>query len=209
MKEASVANIEALLGKATKQEIQQGKRWYSDANKFAQSLSKKYKLSLDIVSAVIAILSPSNPWERNKSDTENLIVAYQEGKTSFSVKVTTYNVNKQKAWSVLDGSREVNRELFGEGLKTYNFYLCIRYPNKKDAVCIDGHMINAMMYGVEKRETITKAPNVRRNYYNEVANIFIETAIKHGYTPNHFQAVIWLVYRNLNLSPRMQYSISR
>ena len=94
-------NLKFWLKLATKNEIDQGKNWYMDAQNFTEYLSKKYSIDSYVCASVISALSPNNKWDRNKIDAEAVIKAFIDGHKD--VKVCTYNSNKEKAFKILDG----------------------------------------------------------------------------------------------------------
>ena len=94
--------------------------------------------------AVIAALSPNNKWSRNIVNADALIGAFIRGDGLLSVKVSTYNKMKQKAWDILaarpdyDGAKAMLK-----GQKITSFFMDIMGEFN---VTIDGHARN-IAYG--------------------------------------------------------------
>ena len=95
-------NILKVFSLATPDEIADGIKWYAEAQAISKKLSLKHDMPLHIVVGVMAALSPNNKWERNVQNTDELIAAYLNGEAIESIKVSTYNKMKEKAWSILD-----------------------------------------------------------------------------------------------------------
>lgn len=183
---------------ATAAEHYDGMMWYYSANDQAQQLSIDFAVSMPTVVGVIAALSPSNAWGRNITDAHNIIRSYVEhGRDdAIKVRVGTYNVNKDKAIRILDGSDPL--DTLG-GIKVRSFYRLILNPLADD-VCIDGHA-----YSIWKGERVatTKVPKITPRLYETIQQDYRDCAnvvseIK-GRTilPSQMQAITWTVHRNL------------
>ncbi len=107
-----------IFNQSSKHNLSKGLNWYREANNFCAMVSSLENIDIDLVAQVVAILSPSVRWERNKQDTLTLIKAYNTGLTVDQFNVSTYNNNKLKAWRVLQGKETLKPK----SLKTYSFY---------------------------------------------------------------------------------------
>lgn len=176
----------------------EGYNWYEEANKECLRIAKNplycgapNKLDVYKVAAVISALSPRNKWHRNLIDAENLIDAYFSGLTPDDVKVCTFNKNKLKAWSILEGKNV----LTNNSLKTFNFlnnlaYLC------EESVTIDIWYFRACFNNMQK---IDRA-KIGRLAYEQIRKLTIELASEYNLKGYQFQAVVWTVIRNKNKS---------
>lgn len=103
-KNMMVQNLLALYDSLTPEFIAKSKQWYVGANRMAQALAQKYKLSIDQVGGIIAALSPQNDWFNNVSVAERTIeVMTKYGDT----KLTKDIVDKAVAYNT-DANGEPN-----------------------------------------------------------------------------------------------------
>ena len=72
-------NINKVFKQATAQEVNHGLTWYQDAQDACQAMADTYELPLAIVVGVVAALSPTNRWERNLIDADNMLAAFTGG----------------------------------------------------------------------------------------------------------------------------------
>lgn len=172
-----------LYHEATPEEKLEGLCWYNEALHFAQGMSNKYNISLDISVQVIAILSPAVKWERNKLDADVLCYAFSQGLSLDNVRVCTYSKNKEKAIRVLQGIETLNPS----ARKTYNFYKNILDEGK---VTVDRHAVKAY-----KGKKSGGSEPISQKLYDKVERAYIRAADHLGIKPHQFQAVVWLVYK--------------
>jgi hypothetical protein len=148
------------------------------------------------VAGVIAALSPSNRWERNLRDADNLIRAHTLGGYSdaLEIKTSTYGPNKIKALAILEGAAPL--EVLG-GLKVRAFYSCIIGG---DDICIDGHA-----YAIWRGERISTSstPKISAKLYSAIAADYtkaaatINSVLGTTYRAYQVQAITWLVWRRM------------
>lgn len=189
--------ILATFFNASPVELVDGAQWYVRASDAAQIIGDRYGLPMDTVAGVIAALSPSNKWERNVSDADQLCRAFTLGGHSVaaSVKVSTYGTNKIKALRILSGELPLN--VLG-GLKVRAFYECI--IGRHDSVCIDGH---AYAIWAGKRITTTKTPSIGAKLHAAISADYIKAAdtinsiMATNYTAAQVQAITWITYRRM------------
>ena len=198
-------NFEALYLSANASQLEQGMSWYFTAHAIAKRLYEAYSaqgVTLRQVCGVISALSPNNAWTRNIIDAEILLNAFTSGLTMNDVKVCTFNTNKAKAWSILEGQ---DAETVITANKTLNFFLNIFVPSER-YVCVDGHMLNAGVYGFTRKplSAVKSTPNTKltdKTYYGW-ADVIATLAHKYDILPQQMQAVIWTVYRDLVVQPK-------
>lgn len=198
---ANTRHIAGMLQLASVADIAEGIHWYQRAYDLAVQLIHAYQpLTLGQAIGVIAALSPNNKWERNCQDAERLIKTWHVGGDMMSVKVCTYNTNKQKAIAILE-LESVDTEAIAKilnGRKVVAFYRSI--SGHKDAVCVDGH---AYAVFVGERIPTTKTPNIGKALYDAIARSYCLVAERsvelcgHALTPAQVQAVTWVTYRRL------------
>jgi hypothetical protein len=184
----------AVYFQATNLEVMNGERWYEDARFAAANLADQYSLPLHSVAGVIAALSPSNRWERNLIDAENLCKLYTMGGDLDSLKVSTYNANKTKAIQILQNHAPL--DILG-GLKVRAFFECIMGA---DSVCVDGH---AYAIWTGQRIPTTKTPKISPKLYAQISADYrtaaqqINKILGSNYSAAQIQAITWLVWRRI------------
>lgn len=196
---ANTRHIAGMLQLASVSDIAEGINWYQRAYDLAVQLIHAYQpLTLGQAIGVIAALSPNNKWSRNCQDAERLIKAWHVGADLMSVKVCTFNNNKQKAIAILESPDSEAIESILNGRKVVAFYRSI--SGYKDAVCVDGH---AYAVFVGERIPTTKTPNIGKALYDAIARSYCLVAERsvelcgHALTPAQVQAVTWVTYRRL------------
>ena len=138
--ERMIHNIVSVYRDADETQHAEGLLWYFNAQKAAHNIAVKYDIAVYIAAAVIAALSPNNKWTRNIVNADALIGAFIRGDGLLSVKVSTYNKMKQKAWDILaarpdyDGAKAMLK-----GQKITSFFCDIMGEFN---VTIDGHARN-------------------------------------------------------------------
>ena len=187
-------HILATLAQATGEEIAQGVNWYLEANTFAAELAARAGIAIEQCAGVIAALSPSNPWLRNKANAKAMIEAYLTGEPP--PRVSTFNTNRDKATAILNGA-PVEPTLSGP--KVIEFYRSIIGQN---GVCVDGH---AYAIWLGKRVPTTKTPSLRSGgLFEKIKRAYIkaskrsESVCGTKLTPTQLQAVTWVTYRRAN-----------
>jgi hypothetical protein len=171
-----------------------GATWYYQAHEFADALSSASGLSLAKVAGIIAVLSPSVRWERNKWETAGLCLTYAAGGDWRAVVLTTYGKQIAKAYGILgldsDAEEDV-RTLIGKGPKTLAFFANILRPDDPSAVTVDTHIINAAgLSGLS-----TGSNKVSAAMYRELVDVIRRIAASCGQSPLTVQATIWLAYK--------------
>lgn len=188
--EQTRANIRKIFESAHAEELATGLNWYYDAHQFAKYLAEKYivprgfeyEKALDMACGVIAVLSPSNYWEKNKQDAENFCKHHP----AWNVKASTYGTNCVKAVLILDGDLSQVR-----GQKVTRFYQNIRYPDTATCVTVDRHALGVLLgYAPDKTEQrLTKVE------YLSAEDAYRQVAKEYGIRVNQLQAVTWEVWR--------------
>jgi hypothetical protein len=158
-------------------EREQGRHWYDDASSFACALSSGTSYTVEQTAAVLAILSPSNKWARNRQDATSLIAAHAAGARVDDVRCATYDHNKRRAWAVLDSTTNIVWSKASP--KVSAFYRAIL--GDPDAVTLDRWALRAALHADTVGEPARRA--CLRAYANAAAAV--------GETPRDFQAIVW------------------
>jgi len=192
MTKLTTRNILRVYRNATPQEKAQGLAWYNEAQKACRDMSVKHKVPMHIVTAVCAALSPSNKWARNLIDTDTIIAAYLRGDAIETVKVSTYNAMKEKAWGILSESPTTSKAMtLLNGQKIISFFECIM---GMDNCCIDGHAFNIV---TNKRIPLNDAKTgLTKRKYKELQGLYRRAAKQEGIAAYEMQAITWVAWRN-------------
>jgi hypothetical protein len=190
--ERMIHNIISVYRDADEKQHAEGLVWYPNAQKAAYNIAVKYDIAVYIVVAVIAALSPNNKWSRNVRNADALIGAFIRGDGMLSVKVSTYNKMKQKAWDILaarpnyDGAKAMLK-----GQKITSFFCDIMGEFN---VTIDGHARN-IAYG-ERVGLTDDRTNIGVREYHALQAAYDEAARRVGLLPYQLQAITWRVWRD-------------
>ena len=203
-------NIIKMYNQASKQEIAETSKWYSDAQKFTETLSSKFnnQISSIKIAGVVAALSPRNEWNRNKFDAEQICKEFLSNKYYqlnlfgyhflLNSKVCTFHANKSKAIKILL-SDDSEIETILKGNKLINFYRCI--IGDSEAICIDGHAFNI---AANRVTSLAEVPPISDKNYKIIADLYRETKnfINKEYNLNlktyQIQSVTWNKYKHIN-----------
>jgi hypothetical protein len=190
--EKMIYNIVSVYRDADETQHAEGLLWYSDAQKAAHNIAVKYDIAVYIVVAVIAALSPNNKWSRNIVNADALIGAFIRGDGLLSVKVSTYNKMKQKAWDILAARPSYNgaKDML-KGQKITSFFCDIMGEFN---VTIDGHARN-IAYG-ERIGLTDDRTNIGVREYRALQAAYEEAARRVGLMPYQLQAITWRVWRD-------------
>ena len=206
----SALNILGVYFSAPPETKAYGRIWYNLAYKTMLQISRETDIHVSTIIAAGSALSPNNNYNKNVSDTAALAQAFRSGAEMESIKVSTYNNNKKKAWAILQHTEDVKfqRETLN-GLKTIAFYDCIYYAGNtthlygKGAVCVDGHAKN-IYYGQRNSLSSNKSSIGKREYlyiaaaYNAAAGIINGVEEGEPITGAQVQAITWNHWRDLH-----------
>ena len=190
--ERMIYNITSVYRDADATQYNEGLVWYDDAQKTAYRIALKYDVPVYIVAAVIAALSPNNKWSRNVTNADALIGAFISGDGLLSVKVSTYNKMKQKAWDILAARPSYNgAKAMLKGQKITSFFCDIMGEFN---VTIDGHARN-IAYG-ERIGLTDDRTNIGKKEYRALQAAYEAAAERLGLMPYQLQAITWRVWRD-------------
>ena len=190
--EKMIYNIVSVLRDSDETQHAEGLLWYPNAQKAAHDIAIKYDIAVYLVVAVISALSPNNKWSRNLTNADALIGAFIRGDGIDSVKVSTYNKMKAKAWDILaarpdyDGAKKMLK-----GQKITSFFMDIMGEFN---VTIDGHARN-IAYG-ERVGLTDDRTNIGVREYRALQAAYEEAARRVGLMPYQLQAITWRVWRD-------------
>ena len=190
--ERMIYNITCVYRDADEDQHAEGLLWYEQAKREAYHIAMKHDVPVYIAVAVIAALSPNNKWARNLVNADALIGAFVNGDGLLSVKVSTYNKMKQKAWDILVARPSYNgAKAMLKGQKITSFFCDIMGEFN---VTIDGHARN-IAYG-ERVSLTDDRTNIGVREYRALQAAYEEAARRVGLMPYQLQAITWRVWRD-------------
>ena len=187
-------NILSVYAQATTTERDSGLTWYSDALTACQALADTYQLPLRIVVGVVAALSPTNRWERNLIDADNMLRVFTQGGYVEDTAPCTYKTMRDKAWDILQTNPHTDDDVafLLRGPKITDFFYCIM---GKETCVIDGH---AWCIASADRRTLQEVPNIGKGLREELQASYVEAGASVGLTAYEMQAVTWVTWKRIH-----------
>ena len=188
-------NINKVLKQATAQEVNHGLTWYQDAQDACQDMADTYELPLAIVVGVVAALSPTNRWERNLIDADNMLAAFTGGGYVEDTAPCTYKTMRGKAWLILSNGVAQDVDAIAKtlnGPKITDFFLCIM---GQDVCVIDGH---AWCIANADRRTMQEVPSIGKKLRKELQAAYSKAGKRHNMTAFQMQAATWVTWKRLH-----------
>lgn len=179
---------------ASPEEVEAGKKWYTEANKFCQQLSEQYGLELYKVAGIVASFSPQAEWGQNKSWAEEFIrnrgrgFVFNRDRT-----IKAKNIYKcghpEQAYDLLSSKPN-------GALKTRSFFKNIVLPGFCDTVCLDRHALAAAFQRPHKTYPLgDREAHLTPKQYHFLSKCYVYAAKRVGMIPCDFQALTWEKYR--------------
>ena len=176
-------NLRYFYSQADQDQIDRGESWYLQANIWCETMAVKYGYPSEVVAEVLSALSPRNKWERNKVDAEAVLSAVRNNEPMNSVKVCTFNNNKEKAFDI---ARLKTRIVHGSP-KTYAFVQNIAHLDE-DYITVDVWHMRACF----DRMIV---PNLTDLRYKQIEKATQQVAKEFDVRGYEFQAIVWNVVR--------------
>ncbi len=156
-----------------------GLQWYAKAHDECVALASELNMDVWKVIAVVAVISPKCPWEKNVLYAKNLITG--QGPCG------ALGPNKVKAKKIM--KLKTTRALFNHlrGPKVQSLYHNITRRGYDTNVTVDVHMLRLIE---PERASVQKA------VYRRITERIMRLARMTGYTPAQVQAVLWTVQRS-------------
>jgi hypothetical protein len=187
-------NINKVFKQATQAELAHGLEWYKAASSACQAMADTCELPLAVVVGVVAALSPTNRWERNLIDADNMLSTFTSGGYVEDTAPCTYKTMRDKAWKILEDGIEQDA---GDIAKTLNgpkitdFFWCIMGA---DVCVIDGH---AWCIANADRRTMQEVPSIGKKLRKELQAAYSKAGKMHGITAFEMQAVTWVTWKRI------------
>lgn len=188
-----VKNILDVYRSATAQDIIDGTEWYARARRLAMDLDP-----IDPVrgAAVIALISPVTPWDRNVWLAGEAYRMHAAGE-DVATFLPTLKGNARKVARVLNGEDPAD---VVAGLKVTAFWLTIADPTNHHAVVVDRHAYDIAVGETTNDEIRGKAIGTPKRY-NIIADCYADAAeilsreTGQMILPSTVQAVTWTTWR--------------
>jgi hypothetical protein len=187
-------NILSCYRQATDQDIEHGLVWYAQAKATAQDMADRHGIPLHIAVGVIAALSPTNKWERNIADADQMCGVFMSGGYVDDTTPCTYKNMRDKAWSILetmpsdaDGVASIL-----QGPKITDFFWCIM---GEDTCVIDGH---AWCIAHKDRRTMQNVPSISAKLRKQMQQAYSNAGSRYGMTAYQMQAATWVAWKRLH-----------
>ena len=175
------ATLRTILNRASSFDLHAAKRWYCEANAFAESLTViRPEWDMEVAASVVSAFSPRVTWGHNKAKA----LQYAQGITPKGLRAHVAAANRCTVMG-FDGLR---------GLKTNAFARAI--AGDSDAVVVDVWMCRAagLTWARGKHKGQPKdAPN--KGEYRIIANAVREVAAAHNMDAAIMQALLWIIIR--------------
>ena len=171
-------SILATYDAATLEQREAGSDWYPQAGRMISALADWSGVDDRTMAAVVAALSPRNPWNWNVADAAAFARAYTDGAPMPTA--TTFGANRERAWAFLSGAGSWT----SSALKVRSFVA--NMTGDLSAVTVDVWAIRVATGGAE---------NIVRTdrQYRELAEAYRAAAMVRGVKPAVMQAVTWIV----------------
>ena len=194
--DSMTTNIRCILDDATQDEFETGLNWYSSARGLMDRLSVKSGRSTQVITGILAALSPETKWTANVKDTVALL------KDDNAV-VTTYDNNRDKAIAIKSGRLNAHSHYSQYWRKTGAFYSNILEPDVDYRVTIDRHSARiAHGYYLTGDESIRYCNTKPK--YTKTEFAFRIVAGENNILVHQLQAITWLTYRRKIVPIRYQ-----
>ena len=181
-------NVRSTLGLATCEDRDGGTSWYPRAARIVEGIAAWSGIAADRIAAIMAALSPRNPWNWNVADTAAFAHAIATGGDMPSA--TTFVTNRVTAWRLGTGGHDWRTA----ALKVRSFVANIM--GDTEAVTVDVWAARVCLAGQYDGRTIA----IGR--YRAMADAFRIVAPEAGLTPRDLQAVTWVTADRIGLGSR-------
>ncbi len=176
---------------ATEEQEEAGRVWYDEAREVSESIAAVTGIDAFTAAAVIAALSPKNKWDRNVHDAWELCKAWARGGEQDTVSVCTFHSNRDKAWRILDGEKDV----LASSPKVSAFADTIAYGILSKSIVVDVWHTRACL--AKPSEGVVDCQSSPTNaQYRRLEEITLEEAGRIDEFPCEYQATIWSVIRD-------------
>lgn len=184
-----IKEIENIFLKLDPEVIQEGIKWYPDANKKIREVAHSLELPVKLVAEVVSILSPAQLWENNVAEAHKLLFSLKyEPEQIDKLTFTTYRSNVEKAIRVYNKEQVLTDEK--SGFKTYSFAKNLLLDSSR--VTIDRHMLK-----IADIEKLLNVKSLTKRAYSDFEEGILKVAKKYSLKGYELQAALWIHAREL------------
>lgn len=180
-------NIRRFWEMATDDEKVAGAEWYPSAYRIADGIGQWSGLATDRVAAMVAALSPRNPWKWNVQDAAAFAFAIANNREMPTA--TTFGQNRRIAWNLGRGESDWR----SSALKVRSFVANIM--GDENAVTVD---VWAVRVATNGEQSEVKSDGL----YVAIAEAYRMVAADLGISPRTLQATTWLVAERLGVGSK-------
>ena len=181
-------NVIRAMELASKDQIDRGMQWYSNARAWSQWCSDEFHdlgLTTRQIASMIAVMSPRNRWEWNLQDVINLLNAIRSGGDPRIVPCHSFNSNKYKAIAIARGEAyEIKSKKVGAFIDNITDPCSAR-------VTVDVWAYRVYL-GDYKLQVVKLAPKL----YDHIEAQYLEVARLYDIRGYELQAITWSVARD-------------
>jgi hypothetical protein len=172
-------------------DLTEGKLAYWRYHQMMHSIAKVYGHDVREVTAAFVALSPNSDYLGNLRSLISVLEGVRRGAQVDDITVATYKGCRDRAYAYV--TKQQDFLLTARGPKIRAFYHNILFPDHKEFVTIDGHMVGAYRGNDGTMKENIVSPRV----YKEVASTTKRLANQLGLIPNQLQAVIWFTRKRV------------
>lgn len=182
-----VAAIRDAYAAASADDIRKGRDWYPTAGRIVLALAEWSGMAPDRLAAMVAALSPRNPWRWNVQDAAAFSLAVMSGDDMPTA--TTFGQNRRTAWTLGHGDADWK----SAALKVRSFAANIL--GDEDAVTVDVWAVRVATRGAESAVK-------NDGQYRAIADAYRTVAAEVGETPRDLQAITWVAAERIGLGSK-------
>lgn len=172
--------------------VERAQHFYQRQNDIARAIAEEYRLDLERVCAMLAVMSPGARW----SDIYDAVRKVIKGET-FGIRC--YGTNVEKARRIFAGE-QISDWL--RGPKVTCFFHNIFEPADDRFITIDGHMYCIWSGRRQSLRNLRYEHEIKKALYDRIANDLRRAAKRAGMAATAFQAVVWYEWRRIHMSPQ-------
>lgn len=199
----SEANLAKMFARADPDDVAEGKLAFVRYRDLMQAIAIRYSTPLPRVVAGFVSLSPNSDYMGNLRSLVSVLDGIARGYSLGEITVSTYKHCRDRAYSYIRGEKDFVS--LTHGLKVFNFYHNILYPESQLWVTVDGHVVAAWK---DQNLTMKEAIIRRKRDYREIAHALKRLAFRELLVPNQYQATLWFARkRHLRIKYDPQMSL--
>lgn len=198
--DAMVANLTAIMERATNDQFDEGVAWYGVAQSAVVDMAARYNVTGMVSAGVIAALSPRTMWSVNVAAAEHMLATDGEHYPGAMAS------NETRALRVMRGADPLKAWSPRTAPKIRSFYRNL--IGDMDAVTVDVWASAAALCPAVAPEDVARVL-ARVGAYEAVSGAYRTLAGAYGVTPAIAQAVVWVVYRHEGYVSRMNERMGR